>query len=585
MLSKKDNNPDELSALFVEINEDSSHSNTFYKNRIITKYLNKLSVKLFNKVYGTLRTKRGIAFFWKEELPYIAYQCRKELYFCTAFLILCITLGVVSSYVHPEFCEQILGKGYIDMTEENIAKGDPMGVYKDSDGDLMFFRIALNNVRVSLITFISGLVAGIGSLVVMAKNGVMVGAFQYFFVQKGLFQESFLTIWMHGAIEISLIAIEGAAGFVLGKGLLLPGNLPRMTAFKLSARRGIKLLIGSIPLIVLAAVIESFVTRFTDLHDLIRLGFILLSFALVAYTFFIYPKRVAKRGFLPEVIDNDQNLTPSYRVRESNPVVIQGIAQLFSDTVLLIKNHLKKISLIFLGLAVFSSAVMTYFLMDYNDTSGYNYWWMSLGNYFFGPLMQTLNYKEFPVMFFINIITLLVGTFLSFKLLAKTSTKQQPFAKGLIAAFFCFALVTLLMQFNLLITLLAFALLPLFVNFLLFIFEHQNTIPQAFNNSFRYTFKTYFRFIGLQFFFMLLLLLVGILFNSPLFYIYNEFVQPFLFTSTLTAGIVTSFVMFVFYFFSIALFLVSCFVACSFQLKESIEIIDANRLKQKIAQL
>ena len=63
----------------------------------------------------------------------------------------------------------------------------------------------------------------VGAVVQLVRNGVMLGVFQYFFYDQGIFAESFLTIWIHGALEISAIVIAGGAGITHGGGFAFPG--------------------------------------------------------------------------------------------------------------------------------------------------------------------------------------------------------------------------------------------------------------------------------------------------------------------------------------------------------------------------
>ncbi|MEL7005973.1 MAG: stage II sporulation protein M, partial [Bacteroidota bacterium] len=99
----------------------------------------------------------------------------------------------------------VLSYRYVDMTLENIEKGDPMGVYSSMSQVSMFFTITFNNVRVSFMAFGGGLFFSIGAGLLLFYNGVMLGTFQQFFYQKGLLVFSFLSIWIHGTIEISSI--------------------------------------------------------------------------------------------------------------------------------------------------------------------------------------------------------------------------------------------------------------------------------------------------------------------------------------------------------------------------------------------
>jgi uncharacterized membrane protein SpoIIM required for sporulation len=122
----------------------------------------------------------------------------------------------------------------------------------------------------------------------------MLGCFQYFFYEQGLLRESFLAIWIHGTLEISAVIVAGAAGIAMGNGWLFPGTYTRTESFKRSARRGAKIIVGTIPIFVIAGFLESFVTRHTGLHDGIRLTIIGLSLFFVIFYYLYYPWKINK---------------------------------------------------------------------------------------------------------------------------------------------------------------------------------------------------------------------------------------------------------------------------------------------------
>lgn len=298
ILKQKLQDPDKLSKLFIEVTDDLSYSRTHYTNRSVRVYLNGLAQQVFYNIYRNKRnTKAKFIEFWTDELPRNIYESRKAFYLSTIIFVVAFIIGVVSSIYDPEFANVILGPEYIKVTLENIENGDPMGIYKDSGEVDMFLGITLNNLRVDILTFVSGLFASIGSIFVMLYNGIMVGTFQYFFIERGLFWESFLTIWMHGSLEIPTIIISGAAGMVFGSGLILPGTYGRLRSFLLSARRGVKLLLGVIPITIAAGFIESFLTRLTDAPPLVRGLFIFLGFSSILFYYVYYPWIKSKQGF------------------------------------------------------------------------------------------------------------------------------------------------------------------------------------------------------------------------------------------------------------------------------------------------
>lgn len=285
--------PDTLADIYIDITNDLSFAQSHYPNSRIAYYLNNLSEKIHHYINRKKKEKLSrIAAFWKYEIPEIMYKSRKELLY--SFLIFAISalIGVFSSMNDEGFSRLILGDYYVEMTLSNIADEDPMAVYKDSHKGSMFWGITINNIRVSFNAFIAGIFTSIATAYFLVVNGIMVGCFQYFFHEHGLLWDSFLTIWIHGTLEISAIIIAGAAGILMGNGWLFPKTYTRIESFKRSARKGAKIIIGTIPIFVIAGFLESFVTRLTDLPDFIRLSIILFSLAFVIFYYIIYPQKI-----------------------------------------------------------------------------------------------------------------------------------------------------------------------------------------------------------------------------------------------------------------------------------------------------
>ncbi|HRF40286.1 MAG TPA: stage II sporulation protein M, partial [Saprospiraceae bacterium] len=261
---------------------------------------------------------------------------RRELALSFGIFALSMLIGALSSAMDSEFVNVILSEEYVEMTKRNIESGDPMAVYKGRGQLSMSMGITVNNLMVAFLTFATGAFFTLGSIVVLIRNGIMVGAFQYFFIERGLFWESFLTIWIHGTLEISAIIIAGAAGITVGKGLVFPGAYRRMQAFQRSARRGLKIMVGIAPIIILAGFIEGFLTRFTETPDVVRGAFIAACFAFVIFYFVWYPWSKAVKGFTSPVRDAqippDSNLLIDMNVIKSN-------GDIFSETFTLAKKN------------------------------------------------------------------------------------------------------------------------------------------------------------------------------------------------------------------------------------------------------
>lgn len=289
--------PDHLREMFVHVTDDLAYARTFYRNRSVHFYLNGLAQRIFNRFRQGRRPPLGQAWaFWAEELPRILWETRRALWLSFAIFTLAIAVGVVSSRIDPDFARYILGDSYVAMTITNIEAGDPMAVYKESPPLGMSVGIAANNVLVAFMTVLSGVLTSIGTVFILVRNGIMVGVFQYFFIERDLFWPSFLTIWIHGTLEISAIIVAGAAGLVVGSGWLFPGTYTRRQAFQRSARKGFLIFLGLVPVFLLAAFFEGYLTRHTEAPDALRLSFILLSLIAVVGYFVVLPWWKARRG-------------------------------------------------------------------------------------------------------------------------------------------------------------------------------------------------------------------------------------------------------------------------------------------------
>ena len=271
-------NPDRLAELFTQLTDDLAYARTQYPDSQTTTYLNGLAAKVHQSIYRNRPEARSrLVTFWTTELPRVLYGARRQLLYALVLFTLAVVVGATSTAHDETFARLMLGDDYINTTLANIEKNDPMAIYKDMGRVQMFVLIALNNVTVSFMVFARGLFTSVGSAYMLAREGIRLGVFQYFFYQRGLLTTSALTIWIHGTLEISAIIVAGAAGLVMGNGILFPGTYSRLESFKAAAKKGIKIVVGLVPVFLVAAFLESFVTRLTFWHWSAKLAIILAS--------------------------------------------------------------------------------------------------------------------------------------------------------------------------------------------------------------------------------------------------------------------------------------------------------------------
>jgi uncharacterized membrane protein SpoIIM required for sporulation len=285
--------PDELSERFVQLTDDLSFSRTFFPDYPVTQYLNNLTTRFHQKIYRNKKEKKGYLLrFWKYELPLELRAAHKQLLYAFSIFALAVVIGAVSTAYDETFIRLILGDNYVNMTLENIEKGDPMGVYKSGAMFDSFLMITINNIRVSFLAFVMGVFFSVGTFYILFSNGVMLGAFQYFFFQKGVLLPSLLSIWIHGTLEISAIVIAGCAGLVMGNSLVFPKTYARLESFKKGVQKGFKIVLGIVPIFVMAGFLEGFVTR-QPLHPIASVAIIGTSAFIIGYYFVYYPIKIA----------------------------------------------------------------------------------------------------------------------------------------------------------------------------------------------------------------------------------------------------------------------------------------------------
>ncbi len=283
--------PDELAGLFIEITDDLSYARTRYPRSLTPKYLNQLAARVHLAIYRN--KKEGwaqIKKFWLHDAPAVVRDLLyPQLFWAAVVFVLAMAIGVLSSARDDNFVRLILGDAYVETTLENIRDGNPTGVYQSHDAWEMFLFIAFNNLRVAFLMFAAGLTAGILTFYLLLYNGIMVGTFFYLFWEYGASARAWPVIMIHGTMELFSICVAGGAGFALARGILIPGTYKRLEALRIEAQKGLTVAMAAGPFILVAALLEAFVTRHADMPLALNHLIVLLSAAACVGYFVVYP--------------------------------------------------------------------------------------------------------------------------------------------------------------------------------------------------------------------------------------------------------------------------------------------------------
>ena len=276
--------------------DDLSYAKTFYPGSRVTKYVNALATKIYLGIYQNRKEESNLLLnFWKVGVPLAVYKHRRIMLFSFFIFFLFYIIGFFTAKEDASFIRDVFGNYYVDKTERNIAEGNPFGIYQGDNPFYMWIGIMINNIIVSFTYFGKGIVLGFFSLESLAKESMRVGVFHYMFAAKGYAVDFVFAVMIHGLLELSAIIIACGAGVVMGLSYLFPGTKSRLTAFKEGVKDGTKIIVGLIPVLVLAAFFEGFITRHYKMPVVINAVLLLSCAALLLYYFLIYPIRLVRR--------------------------------------------------------------------------------------------------------------------------------------------------------------------------------------------------------------------------------------------------------------------------------------------------
>jgi uncharacterized membrane protein SpoIIM required for sporulation len=290
-----DANPDELASNYIELTNDLAYAQTFYPESRTKDYLNELAILAHQKIYKDQKaSKNKLKHFFSYEIPYAVWQMRRPLFFSFLIFLLACIIGFISAHYDESFVRLILGDAYVDQSIDNIRKGDPAAIYASGNNFGSALGITINNVRVAFLAFTFGIFFSVGTGYILFSNGIMLGAFHYMFYEYGVLQKAMSAIWIHGAIEISVIIIAGGCGLMLGNSFLFPKSYSRMESFIRAAKLSMKILASTIPFFILAGTLEGFVTRYYQISMAMSLLIITITLVMILYYYILRPFQLAK---------------------------------------------------------------------------------------------------------------------------------------------------------------------------------------------------------------------------------------------------------------------------------------------------
>jgi uncharacterized membrane protein SpoIIM required for sporulation/uncharacterized RDD family membrane protein YckC len=257
----------DFAARYREIAADLARARTYGCDEATRAGLERLAAAGHNALYREERST------WRRIWEVLARECPAAIVAARGYVLvafLCFAAPAAAGYAlmreEPALAAELLPEVMLRRAEAGAARQAEGKRYVDvatEDRPLMASGIITNNVRVAIACFAGGIFLGVGSLVMVGFNGLAIGASAGHFANVGLLGYLLEFILGHGLLELFAIWVAGAAGFLLGRSVVAPGELQRSDALVLSGRRAVRMVGGAAVLLVVAGLIEGFVSAGT----------------------------------------------------------------------------------------------------------------------------------------------------------------------------------------------------------------------------------------------------------------------------------------------------------------------------------
>jgi len=272
----------ELGRIYRRTASDLAIARAESRDPRLINYLNSLVIRAHGRIYrADAQGGTRIRNFFVRDFPQ-AFR-RTWRYTATAFGVFLLFSGIAffGTRHDPDFSEFA---GISPFFREAVINNRKHWWERLNDANQIgSTQIFTNNIRVTFYAFALGAMFGVGTLYILAFNGAMFGAIIALTYRAGFGNDLLSFVVGHGVIELSCIFIAGGAGLLIGTALLMPGDLSRGDALKSRGKEAVRLIVGCVPLLVVAGIIEGFISP-QPISPVIKIGIgVITGIALYSY--------------------------------------------------------------------------------------------------------------------------------------------------------------------------------------------------------------------------------------------------------------------------------------------------------------
>ncbi len=281
---------EDLGRLYRQATADLAQARRDYAGDRLLIYLNQLVAGTYPVIYqpGGWNAARVRAFYtttfprlFRKQAPYVALAA--------ALFLIPAVLGFLAVVAQPETAAILLPQATYERVRGFLENRQLWTQIAPADRPYASGSIMTNNIQVAFLAFGGGLLLGVGAVLVLALNGLLLGGVAGLVQVYGLSLDLWSFILPHGLIELSVIFMAGGAGLRLADALIRPGLLTRAESLRLAGREAVQMVLGGASLLVIAGLIEGFISP-SSLPFWVRIPFGLLMGTLL-YLYLIFAGR------------------------------------------------------------------------------------------------------------------------------------------------------------------------------------------------------------------------------------------------------------------------------------------------------
>ena len=247
----------ELASLYRSVSADLARARTNKVGKTLIQSLQKLTSRSYNQIYQGSRRQE-----WQKAIEFClwgfpALVQRTWIYIAIATGLF-VGSGLIAwwySWQDPSFIALVVPQGIISQVRDRqeLWMGSILGTEPLASSSIM-----INNLKVSFNVVAGGITAGILTVYILVYNGLLIGSVGTLVGQHNLAYPFWAFVWPHGALELPAIFFAGAAGLLIARALLFPGQYRRIDALKVYGSQAAQLVFGVVVMLVIAGIIEGF---------------------------------------------------------------------------------------------------------------------------------------------------------------------------------------------------------------------------------------------------------------------------------------------------------------------------------------